>query len=231
MASLRSEFDAISQTLLRAFGGEPTGAHSPAGPPAESFRALLRQVLLTQRGLRVDQAIEAIDREGWADDPAALAAVDPQEMTDLLRDARGAVPAGVVPLILRVAAWVDRLGGMEALAAIDTESLREELRSIRGIGPTTANQVLLEVFRRPTFPISRSDYRVLIRHGWIDPGADETEAREVIEGAAQSDDPDEMSRLASWFESLARFCKASKPRCDRCPLQPFLPDGRPLDPD
>jgi endonuclease-3 related protein len=226
MASLRSEFDAVSEALARAFGSEPPSSAEPVEP----FRALLRHVLLTQRGLRVDQAIEAIDRAGWSEDLEALCAVDPQELTDLLRDPRGTVPAGVVPLILRIASWVNRHGGMEALATIDTESLRDELRSIRGVGPTTASQVLLEVFRRPTFPISRSDYRVLIRHGWIDPGADETEAREVVEGAAP-DDPDAMLRVASWFESLGRYCKASAPRCDRCPLQPFLPEGGPLDPE
>lgn len=226
MASLGSEFDAISEALARAFGNEPPKPSESIDP----FRDLLRHVLGAQRGLRVDQAIEALDRAGWSDDPEALSAADPQELTDLLRDPRGKVPTGVVPLLIRVASWVSGHGGMEALGAIDTETLRDELRSIRGIGPTTASQVLLEVLRKSTFPISRSDYRILIRHGWIDPGAEETEAREVVERVAP-EDPDAMIRVTFWFESLARYCRASAPRCDRCPLQPFLPDGGPLDPE
>jgi endonuclease-3 related protein len=226
MGSLGSEFGAISEALARAFGNEPPRSPGSIDP----FRSLLRYVLDAQRGLRVEQAIEALDRAGWSDDPEALSAVDSEELTDLLRDPRGKVPDGVVPLLLRVASWVSDHGGMDALDAIDTETLRDELRSIRGIGSTTANRVLLEVLRRPTFPISRSDYRILIRHGWIDPGAEETEAREVVEGTVP-DDPDAMLRLAFWFESLGRYCKASVPRCDRCPLQPFLPEGGPLDPE
>ncbi|WP_169974284.1 hypothetical protein [Tautonia rosea] len=226
MASLSSEFDAISEALAHAFGNRPTQPSASLDP----FRDLLRLVLHVQRGIQVEQAIEALDRAGWSDNPEALSTADPQELTDLLRDPRGKVPTGIVPLLIRMASWVSGHGGMEALSAVETETLRDELRSIRGVGPTTASQILLEVLRRPTFPISRSDYRILIRHGWIDPGAEETEAREVVERVAP-EDPDAMTRVTFWFESLARYCRASAPRCDRCPLQPFLPEGGPLDPD
>ncbi len=54
--------------------------------------------------------------------------------------------------------------------------------------------------------------------------------REAVEVAAP-DDPDMMRRVAFWFDKLSGLCRVSNPKCDRCPLQPFLPEGGPLEPE
>lgn len=225
MPSLLAEYDGIVRALDAAYGRPDPGDR----PGVVGFRDLLIAFLDQQRGARSAAIVEELDRAEMADEPESLAGAEAGELADLLRGGGGSLPAGLVAALQRLAGWVAEQGGMEALTAAATETLREELRAIRGIGPGTADRLLLDVFDRPTFPIGRSDYRVLIRHGWIDPTADYDEAREAVEHAAPHD-PAALRQLASWFERLAVPCRVGKPRCDRCPLQPFLPEGGPLDP-
>jgi len=135
----------------------------------------------------------------------------------------------LVATLQRLARWAaGRLdGSSEASATV----LREELLGLNGIGPPTADAILLEGLGKPVYPVDRASYRVAARHGWIDPSADYDEARAVLERLAPGD-PDTLLALAGWSERLGRdFCRAGVPRCERCPLRPFLPEGGPRSPD
>ncbi|QDV37908.1 HhH-GDP family DNA glycosylase [Tautonia plasticadhaerens] len=226
MPSFASDFDEIARALEASYGGPTPGVDAPSG----SFRDLLRVFLVEQRGGQGGRVIEGLDRAGWSADPGALSGADAREVADALRVGGGAkVPEGLVAGVKRLAAWVVGRGGMEGVLAGATEALREELRAIRGVGAATADRLLRDALDRPAFPVGRADYRIMIRHGWIDPPADYDEARSVIEDAAPGG-AEALRRLGSWFDRLARPCRVSAPQCDRCPLQPFLPEGGPLDP-
>jgi endonuclease-3 related protein len=180
-----------------------------------------------------DRAVMAgIDalRESGRLEPGALADADPTEVED---DWRASGARSLVKLarpLIKVARWAadlldddGRIGG-----SASTEALREGLRGIRGVGPATTDAILLEGLGRPAYPVDRASYRILVRHGWIDAGADYEEARSLIE-AAVGDDPAGLLRLSAGFERLGReACRASVARCDRCPLRPLLPEGGPL---
>jgi endonuclease-3 related protein len=226
MPSFSTDFDEIVLALEASYG-DPGPEGTP--PPSGSFRDVLLVFLGEQKGAKGGQAIDRLDRAGWSLDPPALAEVDPGELADALREGRARAPDGLVSALKRLAAWVVGRGGMDGISKIPTESLRDDLRAIRGIGAASADRILRDALDRPTFPVSRADYRIMIRHGWIDPSSDYDEARSVIEDASPSD-PAELRRLGAWFGRLARPCKVAAPQCDRCPLQPFLPEGGPLDP-
>lgn len=228
MPSFASDFDEIARALEAAYG-EPAGATGADGPSG-SFRDLLRIFLAEQRGGQGGRLIEGLDRAGWSVDPEALSGADAREVADALAGAGGAkVPEGLVAGLRRLAGWVVERGGMEGVLEGATESLREELRAIRGVGAATADRLLRDALDRPAFPVGRADYRILIRHGWIDPSADYDEARSVVEDASPAE-AGALRALGSWFDRLARPCKVANPQCDRCPLRPFLPEGGPLDP-
>ena len=56
--------------------------------------------------------------------------------------------------------------------------------ALNGVGPATADALLLFALRRPVYPLDRATYRILVRHGWLDPSADYDEARAVVERPA-----------------------------------------------
>jgi endonuclease-3 related protein len=169
-------------------------------------------------------------RESGRLEPGVLADSDPAEVED---DWRASGARSLVKLarpLLRLARWAADALDSDGLigGSTSTEALREGLQGINGVGPATADAILLEGLGRSVYPVDRATYRILVRHGWIDPGADSEEARSLIE-AAVGDDPAGLRRLAEGFERLGReACRASVARCDRCPLRPLLPEGGPL---
>jgi endonuclease-3 related protein len=180
-------------------------------------------------GRSVMAGVDAL-RESGRLEPGALAKADPAEVEDDWRSSGARSLVKLARPLLRLAGW--------AVAALDadgqiggsasTEALREGLRGIKGVGPATADAILLEGLGRSAYPVDRATYRILVRHGWIDAGADYDEARSLIE-AAVGDDPAGLRRLSAGFGRLGReACRASVARCDRCPLRPLLPEGGPL---
>jgi endonuclease-3 related protein len=177
-------------------------------------------------------AVAGVDalRESGRLEPGLLADADPAEVGDDWRSSGSPSLVKLARPLLRLARWVadaldadGRIGGSSS-----TEALREGLRGINGVGPATADAILLEGLGRSAYPVDRASYRVLVRHGWIDAGADYDEARSLIE-AAVGDDPAGLRRLSAGFERLGRdACRASVARCDRCPLRPLLPEAGPL---
>ncbi len=94
--------------------------------------------------------------------------------------------------------------------------------------------------KRPAYPVDRATFRVLVRHGWLDPTATYDEARDLLLDCASSDayklderDHVEYKDLAEDLMELAygmnqvgrRYCRPAAPRCDECPLVSLLPEG------
>ena len=164
-----------------------------------------------------------------------MAESDPTEVVESLRSAGLKIPEKSLAPLQKLARWlVDSKDPLDELADPDhgpaTSLLRDELLAINGIGPATADALLLFAFDRPSYPVDRATYRILVRHGWLDPSADYEEARGVVEAQAP-DDPTTLALLSGWFERLGReYCRASVAKCDKCPLAPFLPEGGVVDP-
>jgi endonuclease-3 related protein len=130
----------------------------------------------------------------------------------------------LMPLHL-LAKWIVDQGGLDALDDIPTEELRDDLLMIPGISPAMTDAILLYGLKRSIYPADRPTYRILARHGWIDPTTDYEEARATIEEPAQGDVV-VLSNLACWFERAGkRYCRARVAMCEGCPLQPFLPES------
>ncbi|HWE40042.1 MAG TPA: endonuclease III [Isosphaeraceae bacterium] len=227
MPSFAESLPAMVAALEDRYGRAGTSTGGPIGFTRVAA-ALLRGVESSKR----DRLIEAL-RDAGLLDPSALAEADPAEVAEVARQARVTVGTKTLAGLRRVARWMaDEYGGDPgALDAVPTGQLREELLGVNGVGAATADAVLLFGLGRPSYPVDRASYRVFVRHGWIDPTADYDEARD-LPGRALPDDPDVLALLSGWLDSIgADFCKPSAPRCERCPLRPFLPPDGPRDPD
>jgi endonuclease-3 related protein len=214
--------DAIPLILAAA-----DSAVGPTGVEVGTFEAVAR-VYLGQWGeaRAVAQALEALRESGWLE-AEALAGADSSEVAEALREAGAKGLVKLVPALQRLATWA--VPGLDQGPEVPTEALREGLRAIKGVGPGTADAILLEGLGRAAYPVDRATFRVLARHGWIDPSADYDEVRSLVEGAFP-DDPRGLSGLSAGFAQIGRAaCKASVAKCERCSLRPLLPPGGPLD--
>lgn len=209
-------------------------------PPAEGldpFEAVLSVALdRAVEARKRDRVLEALREEGLIE-PQGLAEADPEELDEVLRSAGLTLRRGTLAPLRKLARWVVDLhhGSLDELAgtggAVSTFELRDELRAVNGVGPASADAILLFALGRPVYPLDRASYRILARHGWIDPDASYEEAREVVERLAP-DDPETLAELSAWFERLGRdHCRATVARCEKCPLKPFLPERGPIDPN
>ena len=238
MPTLAESFSTIRSALVENF------ALAPAEDDRDSpFEAIVRVLLDREFGAsRGAAALEVLERAGLLT-PDALAQADILAVRDaLLEAAIPASPQSVAPLS-HLARWIVEHHGarVESLLNPDrsTDWLRGELAAIRGIGLATADAIVLFALKRPSYPVDRATYRVLVRHGWLDPSAGYDEARDLLVGQAadQGDVPDgeAASRLIDLARGMGplgrRYCRAAAPRCDQCPLEPVLPEGGPREVD
>jgi endonuclease-3 related protein len=226
MPTLDESFPALLAALAERYGRP-----APAAGSGDVFEAVVAAWLTRAiESRRVVPALEGL-RDAGLLEPDALGEADPLEVADAFRARGVSAPAKVVGPLQRLAGWVAGRGSAEAIDAVPTERLREGLRGLNGIGPASADAILLFGLRRSTFPVDRASYRVLIRHGWLDPSADYDDARAAWERPA-GDAPAALARLSAALEQVGReFCRAGVAKCERCPLRPFLPPGGPLEPD
>ncbi len=180
-----------------------------------------------------DSAVAALLEDGLLE-PQALAEADPAEFEEALRSAGLRIPKNALGSLRRLVRWLVDLhhGDLDELygesSPVSTSQLREELLTLNGVGPTTADSLLLFALNRPVYPIDRATYRVLFRHGWIDQDTDYDAATDVVKRLAP-DDPALLTTLSLWMERLGRdFCRAKVPKCERCPLRPFLQENGPV---
>jgi endonuclease-3 related protein len=235
MPTWGASLDAIVAALTARYG---LPAPPAAGPERAPFAALVR--VLLARATSPEKAVRG--RVALADagllDPRALAEADPAEVQGVLKSNGITLAPRALAPIQRLARWIveRRLDGWgrdlaESLGDRDTESLRSELASLRGIGPGTADALLLLALARAVYPVDQATYRILIRHGWLEPEASYDEARAVVEGPCP-DDPVTLARLSEWLARIgSEFCRVRRPRCEACPLCGFLPEGGPIEPE
>ncbi len=232
MPALDESFPAIRDALADRYGlpGSPNAGLDP-------FEAILATVLdRFLEPIKRDTVIAALRDDGFLD-PRTLAEADPVEVEEALRSAGLTLPRTALAPLRKVTRWLVDLhhGSADALAGPDStvsaDRLRDELLTINGIGPASADALLLFALGKAVFPVDRATYRILARHGWIEADAGYDEARDRVERLAPEDSTT-LNRLSVWFERLGReFCRAGAPKCERCPLRPFLPESGPVDPN
>lgn len=230
-----SRIEDAAELLDRSgLGGSGDGGFSRA---AGTFGAIAEALLIGAiEGGKRDRALEALEDAGLLE-ASALAESTAEEVSAHWASAGVKAPRGSAGPLLRVARWLaERHGGdPEALGAVATEALREELGAIPGVGGVTADRVLLRGLGRAVAPLDRPSYRILARHGWIDPGAEVEEAREALrrltnpEGGGEREDAEAVGRRVEALGRIAsRHCKTKSARCGDCPLREALPASGPV---
>ena len=158
--------------------------------------------------------------------PEKLFALDPEELSELIR------PAGYYQVktkrlrnLLRLI--VDRYdGSLETMFAGDMHALREELLDVNGVGPETADCILLYVGNFPKFIADGYAMRVAARHGWIEFEADYHGLQDFFESRLPAEAPLYNEYHALLVKVGKEHCK-TKPICSGCPLEELLPESGP----
>jgi endonuclease III related protein len=240
MPTLDAAFSAVHSALVARFG-LPPALFQGLGPFEAMCAVVLERTLAPQK---VTAALAGLrDAEFLA--PERLACTDMVELNDAFAEKGLSVSAAALAPLLGLARWLVHHHDGQVAALFDphrsTEWLRGELASINGIGMAGADAVLLYALKRPAYPVDRATYRVLVRHGWLDPTATYDEARDLlVDWAASKVGAEPESELVLGAEVLAdnlmalaygmeqvgrRYCKAAAARCDDCPLVSLLPEG------
>ena len=170
--------------------------------------------------------------EAGLDQSEALAEAEPDETREAIALAGLKLNPKIPAILKKLARWLTERhhGDFAELAEASAESIREELRQINGIGAATADVLLLRALGRPAFPVDRAAYRIFLRHGWLELNADYDEARSALERLAP-DDAAALEQWTRWLDKIGKdFCKPSAAKCERCPLQEWLPESGPVDP-
>ncbi len=234
MPTFQEAFGDVSAALAQHFGRPPSHFEG-----LEPFEAMIAVLLERKAGqTRWKAALEGLGAAGLLV-PERLAEVEIIEIRDAVREKGPILSAKALAPLRHLARWlVEHHGGrVDSLFNPDRSTgwLRGELAAIKGIGMTDADALLLFALKRPSYRVDRATYRVLVRHGWLDPTATYDEARDALvdQAADQADTLEEdaaadLAELAHGMEQLGRqFCRAAAPHCDGCPLEGLLPEGGP----
>ena len=234
MPTFGEAFEDVSGALARDFGRHPSDFEG-----LEPFEAMIAVLLERKAGqARWKAAFDGLGAAGLLV-PERLAEVEIVEIRDAIGEKGPILSAKVLAPLKHLARWlVEHHGGrVDSLFNPDRSTgwLRGELAAIKGIGMTDADAILLYALKRPSYPVDRATYRVLVRHGWLDPTATYDEARDaLVDPAADSADAQEedaaemLAELAQGMEQLGRqSCRAAAPHCEGCPLESLLPEGGP----
>jgi endonuclease III related protein len=243
MPTLSDAFDAVRVALIRQFGAA-TDQFDGLAP----FEAVVAVVL--DRSLGAAHWRAAFDGlvDGDLLQPDRLADAEVLDIGDAMRERGVTATSRVIAPLKRLGRWVvdhgDTAGfttdggGMGELQ-VPPAWLREELAAIKGIGPTAADAIVLFALKRPGYPVDRATFRVLVRHGWLDPTATYDEARDLMveraESALGEQEQPVVTALADLSQGMEligrRFCRAAEAHCVGCPLQHLLPEGGPREID
>lgn len=114
-------------------------------------------------------------------------------------------------------------GSLRRMFAMPTAELREKLLAINGIGPETADSILLYAGRHPVFVVDAYTRRILLRHGLTA----ERNGYEALRSLFESSLPRDIGLYNEYHALLVKvgkdWCRPKHPRCEQCPLAPFLP--------
>lgn len=217
----RADFRAWYDALFRAWGGQGWW------PGRTRFEVIVGAVLTQAVAwTNVEKAIAALRRARLLS-VGALGAASRDALERAIR------PAGyhtqkartLRTLVTRIEAAY--AGSLDRFLAQPTSALRGELLAIAGIGPETADAILLYAAGRPVFVIDAYTRRILARHAAARGDEPYETLRARFETALPAD-----PRLFNEFHALLvragkEHCRKAAPRCEGCPLQPWLPPGGP----
>jgi endonuclease III len=110
---------------------------------------------------------------------------------------------------------------LEFLRDLDVEDGRAYLISLGGVGPKTAACVLLFSLGKPALPVDTHVLRVSRRLGLIGPKVNAERAHRDLEHAVPAADVYDFHMLL--IRHGRQTCKAIRPRCSVCPLDPNCP--------
>ncbi|WP_165222673.1 endonuclease III [Aquisphaera insulae] len=231
MPSWTASYPNLIAILRDHYGPPPL---NQGGEDRTRFEAALAVILgAKSNSSRRSPAIAAMERAGLLD-PAILGDISATEIRDGVAATGAAMTPAEALQVHRLAGWFaarfpDESGVVDEEAA-PTSELRDELRAIKGIGAATADSILLAI-GRPSYPVDRATFRILVRHGWAETATEYDEAlAPILAVAGQS--PAELAALSDGMARIGRdFCGPKSPKCGRCPLECLLPDGGPLEPD
>ena len=114
-------------------------------------------------------------------------------------------------------------GSLARMFRTPTADLRAKLLGVHGIGPETADSILLYAGQHPVFVVDAYTRRILERHGHAAP----RESYESIQERFHGSLPRKAALFNEYHALIVRagkdWCRANAPRCEQCPLFPFLP--------
>jgi endonuclease-3 related protein len=195
--------------------------------PARSRFEMMVGAILTQNTAwsNVERAIARL-REARALTPHRMHALPLSTLAELIR------PAGYFNVKARrlraFTKWLIEThgGSIQKMLHMPPERLREELLAVYGIGPETADSILLYAGGHPVFVVDAYTRRFLVRHGWLNEGATYDEVAAVFTRRLPRD-PALYNEFHALIVALGKnHCRAA-PRCDTCPLKPWLRNGLP----
>ena len=218
--------ESLNRRLLDIYG-RLDGRYGPQHwwPGDGAFEVIIGAILTQAASWGgVDKALANLKARGLLE-PAALRAVDQEELAGLIR------PSVYFNAKARkVKAFVQHLGeryndDLMALLQQDARVLRQELLSIYGIGEETADDIVLYAAHKPIFVIDAYTRRILGRLG-LDPSWDTYGAYQAIFMENLAHD----AALFNEFHALldhhaAETCRKLKPACVGCCLLDICPAG------
>ncbi|QGJ69575.1 DNA-3-methyladenine glycosylase III [Planctomycetales bacterium 10988] len=120
-------------------------------------------------------------------------------------------------------------GDLEQLFQMPMNELRELLLSFHGIGPETADCIVLYATHQPSFVIDAYTRRILARHGWDSFKATYQQLKDRFEEEI-SPEPQVYNEYHALLVRLGNARCRSRPKCEGCPLESYLPKGGPCVP-
>jgi endonuclease-3 related protein len=187
-------------------------------PAASSFEVMIGAVLVQNtRWVNVERALVRL-REHLALSPAAIAAMTPAQLTELIRSA-GCQTVKSRRLIA-LSRWLISAGGLENLRSRRTEALRAELLAVHGIGAETADAILCFALNRPVFIADGYARRLFARLGVLASGtaADYENCRAAVQSALRWP-ARKQQRLHGAIVRLSQTVCRRAPVCAACGLR------------
>ncbi len=217
----RPPLESYYRALLRRFGPQRWW-------PGETPFEVMVGAILTQNTAwpNVEKAILSLKANRLLD-PPRLREIDAETLALAIR------PAGYYNVKAKrlknfIEWFMARAGGdAEVLRRADPGRLREELLEIKGVGRETADSILLYALGVPTFVVDAYTWRVLSRHRLVPEETSYEEMKDLFERNLPRD-----AKLYNEFHALLvavgrEYCRPA-PRCAKCPLRKFLPEGGPI---
>lgn len=195
--------------------------------PAKTRFEVIVGAILTQNTawVNVERAIENLRKE-------RMLSVRSLERTELGKLARLIRPSGYFrQKAKKLKAFMQFLriqfgGSLSRMFRTPTGRLREQLLAVHGIGPETADSILLYAGGHAVFVVDAYTRRILERHALAQAELPYDKLQGLLETSLPRD-----AQLYNEFHALIveagkRWCRAKNPRCDQCPLRPFLPEEK-----